>query len=76
MLLTFANSAEAVLYDFLLCTLLSTNLICQIMAAGNWNWMAHRSYGSLELVGFVMCVMCCALAAENSAAAPAVVARA
>lgn len=41
-----------------------------MMAAGSWNWIAQRSYGSLAFPGFVICVMCCALAVENSGVPP------
>ena len=41
--LTVLNSLEADANDFLLTTLLRMNLICQMMALGSWNWMAHFS---------------------------------
>ena len=37
------NSLEADASDFLLETPLRMNLIYQMMALGNWNWMAHFS---------------------------------
>jgi len=43
LILTVANSLEANASDFLLETPLRMNLICQMMALGSWNWMAHFS---------------------------------